>query len=349
MINVSIKLDGLELYPKFIQYIPDITLTKGDIGNFSTLPNLSLTLNNNRGVFSEKRDSSIFFGKTIHDIQNMPLVIMINDKVICSGYPKGFPIIDVRTNTATLDVMTILDKTFSVIKIAEYYNPDYLTPSEMLKLLLTKYNFQDYVDDNSFSHSRELQEIGSLSISSNIYSISSVDLFSCIQELASLQCAKIFVDNNGLIHNEVYNPLNVLVSAIEINENWYNNLIITPTTRIPYDQYSIETLEGTATIPSIDYPKNTLSDMQYGTESIFQISQIIGGFYVGDTYITQSQDQQTLVEFDIDPRCLDYFDFGQNIRLVNSEENINNIIDITEMSLSGNLQNIHLKGIIHGS
>lgn len=345
MIN-SLKLNNIELLPDLIYNIPDITITKGEYGQVSFIPNISVNCNNNYGTFSKDGIGSFFNGKTLKDIRKMRVELTKLNKVKWSGFVKTFPVINTRDKIATMNCITIHEKTLSDVRNCEYISQTPETPAEVFKNLLDRYGLGSYLNLSSYNKSKKLQENGSHYIFSNVYGFNAFPLSDVIQQLALISCAYVYVNKDNEFVFEVFDPDSSYITTCTIEESEYNNLVINPVDIVPFDDFNITTLSGDVTLGLAD-PENKFDGIQGSIGEMFEITAT-GGFYLGNLFIEQSKSQESMVEFDLLWKLEELFDIGKNIRINNTQQNLNEkLIEITEISYSDNLNQIHVKGITH--
>jgi hypothetical protein len=333
-IILSTSLDITE----YIIQFPDLNFSRGDYGEFPTLGNLNIQLDNTKHFFNPLHRQSLFYGE---DWQSWRVNIYDKaDTKIWSGKLDSLSF-DTNGKQATLNAKARITEFLD--KIIPFYSIENKTPAWITKDLLTLYGIP--YSEYSFNKSENLQEDAGMTINAYIAYDQNLSLYDALKQLADIGIARLFIYQDKLYY-ETYNPdwienSNIIVldppdiwkiEAMEILE------------KTPYLSYEIKT--DTITVSNDDYDPmgKNLKSLDLTADQSFYTSSVITANYIGESYLSISQKSRmkanlltdinlgiffqpsTIINFQKDPLIPEYKNF--EILSIDNSSNLYSKIEV---------------------
>jgi hypothetical protein len=305
MKDIKVLFGNYDIYADDrLQFLPSIIQEKGRFDSIPVINDFNLTLRNDDNKFS-RFNFGFFSGRTIEEIREIPVYIIINDLTVFDGMITNYP---QRTygseKTVSINISSRLYKAFAEDIIVSWVAGIPKAPAQVFYELMTYYGFQEYVHYPSIQSAKDFQEANSLLVQVDLTSSAQLTLFDVISKLALVGNAKLYSYNN-LLYYQIYDPTTTEGTAVSISQDDLGNdgLTIEPIDDArKIDDYEIGTSVGVATRATLN--RKNIFSQEFNDSQYVVIPSLTSGITLGENIIEDTHRVKELISLSVS------FDFG---------------------------------------
>lgn len=288
--TVKVILDkGIDITEYLTEY-PTIPFGRSNYGDFPSLGNISIDLDNTNQLFNPQNDKSFFYGNNWQGWDSKIYEVSGED-LIWEGVLSNLSI----SNNMKKTSLSMLNRfTLYLDKIIPYYSEDLKSPAEIAKNICILYGIP--YDNASFTRSANIQELNGVIISANINFENNLNLYDGLKMLADVGVARLYIWKNKLYYDTYDQDYSNSLIYVPNNVIWKIDPLQT-LDRNPLTSYSIVTESGVAITGGVETDEGNLKTLDLSYNNPFSTASLTGANYIGNTYMEISQ--KTIYQVDI--------------------------------------------------
>jgi len=265
---IQVFISGLDL-TKYILSLDSIQTAKTDLGELVEIPNVGMTGDNTKNIFTPGSPNTIFQSGWMGE----PVKVYRDDLLIYSGELRN---VDFQSNgrRAKIETTSRVNKILNAA-IGSYYH-DTASIAEISENIYLQYNIP--TDNASYERAKILQTQWGLQVEARITPSMAMTVMQAQQWLANAGiCRHYFI--NDTAHMDIIDPNEVLGYAVEFDDSDIIELSSYSLSEVqPYDGYEVISAAGSFSEPGL----NQAPTLDANTDKAFILNNPSGAIKYGE-------------------------------------------------------------------